>query len=61
MEVGGQIIICKLKSVFLLPGSLPVEIDGNEGVENIRDPSRYARRYISTDGEGRGDGHKEDV
>ena len=44
-----------------LSRSLSVEIDGNEGVENIRDPSRNAWRYISTDGEGGCDGHEEDI
>ena len=54
-------LICITEIRFLLSRCLSVEIDGNEGVENIGDPSRYTGRYIPTDGEGRGDGHKEDV
>ena len=49
------------QSACRLSRSLPVEIDGDEGVEDIRDPRRHARRYIAADGEGRGDGHEEDI
>lgn len=44
--------------LLILPRRLPIQVDGDEGVEDVRNPCGDEGAHGAVDGERGGDGHK---